>query len=47
MLVERVQQFYITMYISLFIGVGAQSTLGGMTFLPEMYVWKINKMPEF
>jgi len=29
------------------IGRGAQSTLGGMTFLPEKYVWKINKMPEF
>jgi len=28
------------------IGVGAQSTLGGMTFLPEKYVSKINKMPE-
>jgi len=27
-------------------GVGAQSTLGE-TFLPENYVWKINKMPEF
>jgi len=29
------------------IGVGAQSTLGVTTFLPEKYVWKINKMPEF
>jgi len=29
------------------IGVGAQSTLGGTTFLPEKYVWKINIMPEF
>ena len=29
------------------IGVGAQSTLGGTSFLPEKYVWKINKMPEF
>ena len=29
------------------ISVGAQSTLGGTTFLPEKYVWKINKMPEF
>jgi len=29
------------------IGVGAQSTLGGTTFLPEYYVWKINKLPEF
>jgi len=31
------------------IGVGAQSTLGGTTFLPEKYVGlsKINKMPEF
>jgi len=29
------------------IGVGAQSTLGSTTFLPEKYVWKINKMPEF
>jgi len=28
-------------------GVGAQSTLGGTTFLPEKYVWKINKMKEF
>jgi len=28
-------------------GVGAKSTLGGKTFLPEKYVWKINKMPEF
>ena len=29
------------------IGVGAQSTLGGSTFLPEKYVWKVNKMPGF
>ena len=29
------------------IGVGAQSTLGGTTFLPEKYVLKISKMPEF
>jgi len=29
------------------IGVRAQSTLGGKTFFPEKYVWKINKMPEF
>ena len=29
------------------IGVGAQSTLGGTTFLPEKYVWKNNKMSEF
>jgi len=29
------------------INVGAQWTLGGKTFLPEDYVWKINKMPEF
>jgi len=29
------------------IGVGAQSTLGGTKFLPEKYVLKINKMPEF
>jgi len=30
------------------IGVGAQSTLGGGTkFLPEKYVLKISKMPEF
>jgi len=29
------------------IGIGAQSTLGGTTFLPEKYVLKINKMPEF
>ena len=29
------------------IGLGAQSTLGGTTFLPEKYVWKITKMPEF
>jgi len=28
-------------------GVGAQSSLGGTTFLPEKYVWKINKLPEF
>jgi len=28
-------------------GVGAQWTLGGTTFLPEKCVWKINKMPEF
>ena len=27
--------------------IGAQSTLGGKTFLPEKYAWKINKMPEF
>ena len=31
-----------------YIGVGAQSTLGGTTFLPEKYVWKkVNKMREF
>jgi len=29
------------------IGVGAQSTLGGTTFLPEKYVRKINKMVKF
>ena len=29
------------------IGVGAQSTLGGKTFLPENNACKINKMPEF
>jgi len=30
------------------IGVGAQSTLGGTTFLPETYVWKkISKCPNF
>jgi len=29
------------------IGVGAQSTLGGTQFLPEIYVLKISKMPEF
>ena len=29
------------------IGVGAQSTLGGTKFLPENYVLKISKMPEF
>ena len=29
------------------IGLGAQSTFGGKTFLPEKYVRKINKMPEF
>jgi len=29
------------------IGIWAQSILGGTTFLPEKYVWKINKMPEF
>ena len=28
------------------IGVTAQSTLGE-DILPEKYVWKINKMPEF
>jgi len=28
------------------IGVGAQSTLGGRTFLSEKYVWKIIKIPE-
>jgi len=31
----------------LFIGVGAQSTLRGTAFLPEKYVWNINKMHEF
>jgi len=30
-----------------FIGVGAPSTLGGTKFLPEKYVLKISKMPEF
>ena len=30
-----------------FIGVGAQSTLGGTTFLPKKYASKVNKMPEF
>jgi len=36
------------------IGIGTQSTLGGhdifarkICILPEKYVWKINKMPEF
>jgi len=29
------------------IGIGAQSTLGGTTFLPEKYVRKINKMSKF
>ena len=29
------------------IGVGAQSTLGGTKFMPEKYVLKISKMPEF
>jgi len=29
------------------IGVGAQSTLGGTKFLPEKYVWKIIKIPNF
>ena len=28
------------------IGVGAQSTLGGIKFLPEKYVLKISKMPD-
>ena len=28
------------------IGVHAQSTLGGKTFLHEKSVWNINKMPE-
>ena len=27
--------------------IGAQSSWGGTTFLPEKYVWKINKIPEF
>jgi len=31
----------------LYIGVGAQSTLRGTTFLKEKYVSKNNKMPEF
>ena len=30
-----------------FIGVGAKSNLGGSTFLPEKYGWKIYKMLEF
>jgi len=29
------------------IGVWAQLTLGGTTYLPEKYVWKINKMHKF
>jgi len=29
------------------IDVGAQSTLGGTTFLPKKYVQKNNKLPEF
>jgi len=29
------------------IGVGAQSTSGGTKLLPEKYVLKISKMPEF
>jgi len=29
------------------IGVGAQSTLGGTKFLPEKYVLKIGKCPNF
>jgi len=31
----------------LIIGVGVQSTLGGTKFLPEKYVLKISKLPEF
>jgi len=27
--------------------IGTQSTLGVKTYLPEKYVWKINKMPKF
>ena len=27
--------------------IGAQSTLGGTQFLPEKYVLKVSKMPEF
>ena len=38
---HTVQTWYII------IGVGAQSTLGGTKFLPEKYVLKISKMPEF
>ena len=35
-------------YLLTYIGVGAQSTLGGgTTFLPENMYNKINKMPEF
>jgi len=29
------------------IAIGAVNFRGGTTFLPEKYVWKINKMPEF
>jgi len=29
------------------IGVGAQSTLGARHFCTKIYVWKINKIPEF
>jgi len=34
-------------YCRRLIGVAAQSTLGGTKFLPEKYVLKISKMPEF
>jgi len=27
--------------------VGAQSTLGARHFCPKIYVWKINKIPDF
>jgi len=42
-----VHPMYAACYHVINIGVGAQSTLGGKIFLPEKYVWKINKMPEF
>jgi len=38
-------RFVLSMKMS--IGVGAQSTSGGTTFLPEKYVRKITKCPNF
>jgi len=49
---QETSRFFISIKIQMFtifpIGVGAQSTLGGGTkFLPEKYILKISKMPEF
>jgi len=35
------------MMLASFIGVGAHSTLGSTTFLPEKYVWKLTKCTNF
>ena len=46
----RVTNFYycIVLYCKILcIGIGAQSTLGARHFCPKIYVWKINKCPNY